>query len=288
MGEKIPMLEFAAARGPKLMLDPGSVMDIGGCVVDGSDLAPGRAIPDDGDPRIDHSLEGFLFTCGPDHIRHREPMSEAFEGKVYPLHGSFSSNPARVLWTRFEDGNAECRADVDVLTAEGRTARLERHWRIDGSTGEVSLSDRVVNTGAEPMPVFLMYHMNVGAKWFDDGVRLEGDMLDNGGFPWTFGERLGGLFCVPAPATEGRWAEVRLGPIAAIGGKRLRVRFDAETLPFLQVWRNQRAPAHILGIEPVSHRWVSRAELEKAGEFNILQPGESRSFSLNFAFVDRV
>ncbi len=279
------MLEFAAAKGPRLMLDPVSVMDIGACIVDGHDLAPGRAIPDDGDPRIDHSLEGFLFTCGPDHIRHREPMSGAFAGRTYPLHGSFSAHPARVLRTRFEDGNAECRADVDIVTAEGRPARLERLWRIDGATGEVSLSDRVVNTGVEAMPVFLMYHMNVGAKWFDDGVRLEGGMLEKGGFPWTFGNELGGLFCVPAPATEGRWAEVRLGPISAIGGKSLRVRFDAETLPFLQVWRNQRAPAHILGIEPASHRWVSRAELEKAGEFNILQPGESRSFSLNFAFV---
>ncbi len=187
-------MDFAAAKGPKLTLDEGSVLDIGACIVDGNNLAPGRAIPDDGDPRIDHSLEGFLFTCGPDHIRHPQPMSGAFEGKRYPLHGSFSSHPAKVLWTRFEDGNAECRADIDIVTAEHRTARLERHWRIDGATGEVSLTDRVVNTTIEAMPVFLMYHMNVGGKWFDDGVRLSGRMLENGGFPWTFGEELGGLF----------------------------------------------------------------------------------------------
>ncbi|MBB3452359.1 hypothetical protein FHT86_000615 [Rhizobium sp. BK313] len=279
------MMDFAAAKGPKLTLDEGSVLDIGACIVDGNNLAPGRAIPDDGDPRIDHSLEGFLFTCGPDHIRHPQPMSGAFEGKRYPLHGSFSSHPAKVLWTRFEDGNAECRADIDIVTAEHRTARLERHWRIDGATGEVSLTDRVVNTTIEAMPVFLMYHMNVGGKWFDDGVRLSGRMLENSGFPWTFGEELGGLFCVPATAKGGDWSEVCLGPIAAIGGKSLRVRFGTDTLPFLQVWRNQRAPAHVLGIEPVSHRLTSRAELQEAGEFNILQPGEARSFALNFAFV---
>ncbi|MBB3607394.1 DUF4432 family protein [Rhizobium sp. BK602] len=279
------MMDFAAAKGPKLTLDESSVLDIGACVVDGSDLAPGRAIPDDGDPRIDHSLEGFLFTCGPDHIRHPQPMSGAFEGKRYPLHGSFSSHPARILWTRFEDGNAECRADIDVVTAEGLTARLERHWRIDGVMGEVFLADRIVNTSSEAMPVFLMYHMNIGGKWFDDGVRLAGQMLENGGFPWTFGEELGGIFCVQATAKGEDWAELRLGPIAAIGGKSLRVRFGTDTLPFLQVWRNQRAPADVLGIEPVSHRWVSRAELEEAGEFDILQPGEARNFMLNFAFV---
>lgn len=54
------MIEFAAASGPRLMLDEASVLDIGGCIVDGVDIAPKRAIPDDGDARIDHSLEGFL------------------------------------------------------------------------------------------------------------------------------------------------------------------------------------------------------------------------------------
>jgi hypothetical protein len=110
-------------------------------------------------------------------------------------------------------------------------------------------------------------------------------MLENGGFPWAFGEEPGGIFCVTAPATEEGFAEVRLGPIAAIGGRTLRVRFRADTLPHLQVWRNQKAPAHIIGIEPVSHRWISRDELQAAGEFNMLAPGESRSYALTFTFL---
>lgn len=279
------MIEFAAAKGPRLMLDPDSLMDIGACVVDGHDLAPGRAIPDDGDPRIDHSLEGFLFTCGPDHIRHPEPITGSPTGARYPLHGSFSSHPARILRTQFENGGAECQVEVDVRTAIGLPALLRRHWRIDGVTGEVHLEDTVVNASDVAMPVFQMYHMNIGGKWLDDGVRLSGRMLEHGGFPWTFGEETGGVFCVSAAASDGQWAEIALGPIAAIGGKTLRVRFKSETLPFLQVWRNQQAPADVLGIEPVSHRWVPRGELEKSGEFNILQPGESRSYGLNFAFV---
>jgi hypothetical protein len=279
------MIEFAAAKGPRLMLDEGSVLDIGGCIVDGVDIAPKKAVPDDGDPRISHSVEGFLFTCGPDHIRHREPIPGRSDGKVYPLHGSASSHPAKVLSTTFENGNAECRAEIDIVTVEGLPARIERHWRIDGATGEVHLRDRVVNTSAQMVPTFLMYHMNIGGKWFDAGTRLEGRMLEGGGFPWTFGPELGGIFCVESPGTEEGFAEVRLGPIAAIGGKTLRVRFLSQTLPHLQVWRNQKAPADVLGIEPVSHRWVLRSELEAAGEFNMLKPGESRSYALSFAFV---
>jgi hypothetical protein len=278
------MIEFAAASGPRLMLDETSVLDIAGCIVEGVDIAPKRAIPDDGDPRIDHSLEGFLFTCGPDHIRHRQPIPGT-DGKIYPLHGSASAHAAKVLWTKFENGNAECRADIDVTTVEGFPQRIERLWQIDGATGEVSLEDRVVNTSDETVPTFLMYHMNAGGRWLDGGTRLEGKMLDGGGFPWTFGEEPGGIFCIEAPATEDGFAEVRLGPIAAVGGKTLKVRFRADTLPHLQIWRNQKAPADIIGIEPVSHRWVLRHELEAAGEFNWLKPGESRSYSLRFAFV---
>ncbi|MEK1897754.1 MAG: DUF4432 family protein [Rhizobium sp.] len=279
------MIEFAAAAGPKLMLDETSLMDIGGCVINGVDIAPKEAVPDDGDARIAHSVQGFLFTCGPDHIRHREPIPGRADGKVYPLHGSAPGHAAKILWTKFENGNAECRADIDVVTVEGLPARIERHWLIDGGTGEVSLKDKVVNTSDEIVPAFLMYHMNIGGKWFDAGTRLEGMMLDGGGFPWNFGEEPGGIFCVEAAATEGGFAEVRLGPIAAIGGKVLRLRVFAETLPHLQVWRNQKAPADVLGIEPVSHRWVSRFELETSGEFIMLKPGESRNYALSFAFV---
>ena len=181
------MMDFSAAKGPKLTLDESSVLDIGACIVEGNNLAPGRAIPDDGDPRIDHSLEGFLFTCGPDHIRHPELMPDSFEGRRYPLHGSLSSHPARILSTKFENGNAECRADIDVVTAEGRTARLERHWRIYGATGEGSLADRLVYTSTGAVPVFLLYHMNSGGQGFGACTRLSGQIRENGGFPWTFG-----------------------------------------------------------------------------------------------------
>ncbi|UJW74170.1 DUF4432 family protein [Rhizobium sp. SL42] len=275
------MIAFHGPKGPQLSLDEGSVFDIGACVVDGVDLAPGRAIPDDGDARIDHSLEGFLFTCGPDHIRHPQPMPGG-EG-LFPLHGSYSSHPAEAVEVSTESGDLVARATVPVVLADGGRARLDRIWRLKADSGEVQLSDVVTNTGGAPFPAFLMYHMNLGAKHFDDGVRLEGAMLDDGGFPWTFGEKDGGIFCVPAG--KGGWAELRLGPIRAIGGKRLKVRFRTDTLPYLQVWRNQKAPAHVLGIEPVSHRWESRDALEARGEFVMLAPGESREYGLAFSFV---
>ena len=49
-------------------------------------------------------------------------------------------------------------------------------------------------------------------------------------------------------------------------------------------FKRAQRKVRIIGIEPVSHRWVLRDELEAAGEFNMLAPGESRSYALSFAF----
>lgn len=278
------MKEFKAGKSPSIFLDETSVLDIGPCIVDGVNIAPERAIPDDGDPRIDHSLEGFLFTCGPDHIRHPQLIPGDVSGRKFPLHGSFSSHPAEITHWSVSDGNAEAAAQVPLSLADGGTALLERVWRIDGASGEVSLEDRVTNTSDYARPTFLMYHMNVAAKLFDGAVRLEGASFDGGGFGWRFGDEPDSVFCVPAQGENG-WASLTLGPMASIGGRRLKVSFRTDTLPYLQMWRNQKAPANVLGIEPVSHRWVDRAELERVGEFNILRPGESRSYGLRFSIL---
>ena len=276
------MIEFSARRGPRLTLDPASVLDIGACAVAGENLAPGRAIPDDGDPRIDHSLEGFLFTCGPDHLRHPEPVEGDGAGRRYPLHGSFSAHPARILSLTSGGATAECEAAVDVTMTNSEPARLERRWSIDDS-GTVELADRIVNTGTGAFAPMLMYHMNIGARLFDADVRLDGAMLEGGGFPWNFGKDPGGVFCVPAQRQGAGWAELRLGPMASLGGLSLIVAFRTDTLPFLQIWRNQAAPAHVLGIEPCSHRWAPRAELAKAGELATIAPGEARDYGLRFS-----
>lgn len=276
------MIEFSAASGPVLFLDPASVLDIGRLIVLGTDVSPGRAIPDDGDPRIDHSLEGFLFTCGPDHIRHPEPVEGAGEGLRYPLHGSFSASPAENVVLHRVGDDALCCGEVPVRLADGGHARLFRRWRIDGASGAVTLVDRLANDGDRPFAPMLMYHMNLAAKLFDPGTCLQGPMLEGGALPWAFGEGEGGVFCVPAGS--GDEAEVRLGPVSALAGLTLRVRFATRTLPFLQVWRNQAAPANVLGIEPASHRWAKRPDIAARGELQPLAPGEAVDYRLSFAF----
>lgn len=278
------MREFSSGVSPVLFLDESSMLDIGSCFVRGVDVAPGRAIPDDGDPRIDHSLEGFLFTCGPDHIRHPEPLSADDPSRRFPLHGSYSGHRATITHTEHSGSDLFIEAEIPIFRADGVTNLLERQYHFDGSSGAITLRDVIINTSQQTVPVFHMYHMNLAGSLLDDDVRLEGDMLEGGGFPWRFGDEQDGVFCVPADGDGYDWAHVRLGPMKSLHGRSLSVSFRKDTLPHLQIWRNQNDPANVIAIEPVSHRWVKRQALADDGELNLLKPGESRSFELKFAF----
>lgn len=267
----------------RLDLTPQSALDVAGAVFSGVDLAPGPAIPSDGDPRIDRALPGFLFTCGPDHIRHPVPVEGAADGRLYPLHGSLSSHPARDILFEEDEGEAVCEGRVAVALAHGGAAELGRRWRADRRTGHITLDDRITNTGAGAWPPFAMYHINFGTGLFDDETRLTGAMLPGGSLPWRFDEGDMTIFCVPAAETaEHGWAEIAVGPIVALGGRSMHIRFRTDTLPYLQVWRNQSPGCAVLGIEPVSHRLAARAELIAAGEAPDFSPGESVGYALDF------
>lgn len=267
----------------RLDLTPQSALDVASAVFHGVDIAPGPAVPSDGDPRIDRALPGFLFTCGPDHIRHPVPVEGAADGRRYPLHGSLSSHPARDIVVEEDEGESVCEARVAVSLAHGGAADLARRWRADRRTGHISLDDIVTNTGDTSWPPFAMYHINFGTGLFDENTRLTGAMLPGDSLPWRFDKGDMAIFCVPAAETaEHGWAEIAVGPIASLGGRSVHIRFRTDSLPYLQVWRNQSPGCAVLGIEPVSHRWVSREELIASGEAPDFAPGESVGYALAF------
>lgn len=261
-----------------LLFDRASALDIAAFVTAGVDLSPGDAIPSDGDPRIDRALAGFLFTCGPDHIRHPEPVEGRGDAR-YPLHGSLAGTP--VSRTEMAPDGLRCSAVTEVDLACGGRAAIERVWEVNG--GGVMLKDRVVNIGASAFAPMMMYHMNIAGRLLGDETRIEGASVEGGSLAWRFGEDESAHFCRPAIAADDRWAEISLSELPGLQWRTLRVRFRTETLPFLQMWRCQRGAANVVSIEPASHRIAKRVDLLAGGELDLLEPGQSRDYALAFA-----
>lgn len=267
----------------QILLDRQSALDIGAFVVGGVDLSPGTAIPSDGDPRIDHALQGFFFTCGPDHIRHPEPIEGREDGRRYPLHGSLCGTHAGETWMSQPGEPPGCNAHTEVLLANGGRARISRQWAVSPDNREVTLNDRVTNIGDRPFSPMLMYHMNIGGRLAGADTQIGGTMFGEERFGWRFGEGDRGLLCVPATAgAKDGWAEVEIGPFQALSGRSLAVRFSTDTLPFLQMWRCQSGGADVIGIEPASHRLAKRTELAAAGEMPLLASGGTVDYALAF------
>ncbi|WP_026619055.1 hypothetical protein M728_002076 [Ensifer sp. WSM1721] len=263
-----------------LLFDRSSALDIAAFVVAGVDLSPGDAIPSAGDPRIDRALAGFLFTCGPDHIRHPEPV----DGRVdahYPLHGSLAGTP--VSRSEMSVAGDRCSADIELDLACGGRAAVRRLWQIDEATRSVTLADHIINIGTSAFAPMMMYHINIAGRLLTDETRIESASVDGGSLAWRFGEGESARFCRPAVASDGQLSEVALTAISRLEGRALRVRFRTDTLPFLQMWRCQRGGANVISIEPASHRLAKRPELAAAGELPLLEPGQSRDYALAFA-----
>ncbi|MCA1439612.1 DUF4432 family protein [Ensifer sp. IC4062] len=262
-----------------LLFDRSSALDIAAFVVDGTDLSPGSAIPSDGDPRIDHALAGFLFTCGPDHIRHPEPV-EGRDGRRYPLHGSLAGTP--VNRAEMSADGSRCEALTEVHLACGGKAAVERRWYVSENGQSVMLEDRVRNIGDSVFAPMMMYHINIGGRLLGPETHIVSTSIEGGSRGWQFGGGESAHFCLPAVGEEG-WSEVSLTPLPGLGGRRLAVRFRADTLPFLQMWRCQRGGADVISIEPASHRLAKRVELAASGELGVVEPGQSRDYALAFA-----
>ncbi|MDB5526381.1 MAG: hypothetical protein JWM58_4144 [Rhizobium sp.] len=266
----------------KFELDEESALDIGSMKVDGVEMAPGDAVPDDGDPRILRAVGGFLFTCGPDHIRHPEPV-ETMPAKLYPLHGSMSGTKPHITGETKTADFHEVTASIKVTVAQGGEAEIVRSWRFDLVTGDVSLEDRLINIGKSAFPPMLMYHMNINTHLFDDRTTLAGPSFEGGNIHWRIGDGDGHVFCNPAVAEDDK-VTVRLGAIEAIGGKSLNVWYGADSIPHLQMWRNEAGHCNVLGIEPVTHPWKKRHELDAMGLMSPLAAGAFRIYRMGFAF----
>ncbi|SIQ22060.1 protein of unknown function [Rhizobium sp. RU20A] len=267
-----------------MRLNRHSTLDIAAFLVDGIDIAPGKDIPAGEEPRIARLLKGFLFTCGPDHIRHPEPFDRG-EG-AYPLHGSLPGTAVAEAAIEAGPDGPICRATTVVALAEGGEATLERCIRT-AADGFVTIDDRLTNTGECAFRPMWMYHLNLGSWLFDDETHVEAAALGAQPRGWRFGEGERAHLCLdtrPTLAADG-FVTVALGPIRMLSGRTLAVRFPADGLPWLQLWRSQLKGGHVFSIEPASHRLAGRPDLIESGELTLLAPGESRHYSIAFRMV---
>lgn len=227
---------------------------------------------------------GLLVTCGLDNI------GAPRDG--YGQHGSHHDTRAhdvRIERLAGPEGiGVRIAGVVDSIEMFGRRVRVYREITAFTDDPSVQIRDTVVNEGAWPAPVALLYHVNFGAPLVLPGTRIGVDAAEHHSvddridpswqeFPEAVDEigesvwQHRGLRTVDGVATAS---------VASPSGLVAEVSWSADELPLLVEWMFPSRQSWALGIEPASAPIFGPERDAEGAGMRVLAPGESINTSL--------
>jgi hypothetical protein len=223
----------------------------------------------------------------------------------YGVHDRAALLPAELVsfGEHWRDGRyvLEAVGRVTQAQAYGENLSLSRTYRAELGGSWFSMEDVVENRGYLPTAHMLLYHINVGFPFVDEGAEFLAPVKEAPKL--LFGtadvsERSSwGRFIAPArnfvqqtfehsmlPDAEGR-VEVAIHNPRLFGGTALSVRYDHAAMPNYIEWRMMGEGQYAVGIEPCTNGF-GREEVERSGRLIVLEPGESRRYSTTFSVLN--
>lgn len=229
---------------------------------------------------------GLLTTCGLLNVGPPGWDGDDF----HPMHGRYSSLPARVIRAEVTAGEVVVESIVDEATVFG--AHLEMRRRITLPVGEcvILVEDVIVNRGAREAEPMVLYHVNLGWPVIDEGTVLRSPALDvrardaaaEAGrdtwdrFPDLQPEYPEQVFEHVLPGAR----RVEVGVVSPTGPS-VRLTFDSATFPALFQWRIAERGHYVLGVEPATVPTIrGRAAARGQGLLTPLAPDAALSLGL--------
>ena len=243
---------------------------------------------------------GLLTTCGltqvgPPNIDGAEELG---------LHGRVSAAAAERVSLSEEWDRGSLQLGVRGIVREARLfgPNLEMHRTISarGDSAGFAVRDRIVNVGARPAPLMVLYHINLGFPLLDDVTELVVPSLEakprdaeaeKGKEQWAkmhapvtgYAEkvyfhrmRAGGDGMVTCALINRRLGD----------GLGLRLRYRLAELPWLTEWKMLGDREYVLGLEPGNCTPMGRAATRAAGELVELPVGAEAQMAFEVDVVE--
>ena len=230
---------------------------------------------------------GLLTTCGLLNVG--EPG--IIGGHAYGLHGRASSTPA------FEvSAGGEWHGDEYRMTVRGKTReatlygdKLEKTRTLSCTLGRsrFTLEDVVENIGHKVAPLMLLYHINLGWPLIGAGSTLEipsrgVEVIQGHAQDWQMMPDPDPNF-VPCVLEHTLTRESDGSARVSLSSPEVRLSLTfSETLTRFTQWRCFRPGDYVLGLEPGNVGVRGRSFEQDAGTLPMLEPGETRRFTLTF------
>lgn len=242
---------------------------------------------------------GLLTTCG---LQSFGPPCDD-DGEHFGIHDRVSFLPASEVSTQSvwrDESTLELVVSGTIRQTRvfGPNLKLERTIRAYGGQSTLTVHDRITNEGFAPEGCVILYHCNFGFPVVseDSMVCLQStqctprdDEAARGVEHWNsleapqpnFSEQC--FFHEITPQDDGK---VRAG----IWNDRLNfgafVSYDKASLPFFTQWKMTGEGIYVCGLEPSNAPLVPRTALKQRDELPLLQPGETREFSVELGVVE--
>lgn len=317
----VRLLEFRTGTGFSFKVGVERGMDVGYCEYQGASLAwipptqlagPWYFEQQEEFGWLRTALGGFCNSCGMIHIGNPETASvteynfPARPTQRYGVHDRMALIPAELL--QFDE---RWEGDACILQAVGRVVQAQAYGenlvltrRYTASLGESRffMHDEIENAGFLPTVHMLLYHINVGFPFVDEGSELIA----------PFGDTPGVLFGQADPhrpedysrfiAPQKDWTQQTFEhtmladeeghvPIAIANaqlgrsGQALYVTYNQRQMSRYIEWRMMGEGQYAVGIEPCTNSF-GREEVRQAGELIVLQPGEKRTYDIEVGILD--
>ncbi len=225
------------------------------------------------------------------------------DGTAITLHGRIANLPAHQLSVRVIDEGAgvlEVTSVVEEASMFGPRWQLTSTLRMPFGSARIEFLDEVTNLGGGPEPLSLLYHINIGQPFLDDGAvnsvafrelaprdpRSAEGVAQHAvyGPPQTgFAEQA--YYYQPQSDPQG-WSLAVLRNQSATTA--FAVQYNATELPCFTVWKNTQslAEGYVTGLEPGVNFPNFRSYERGHQRLPIVAPGATRRHRFAWEFAD--
>lgn len=217
---------------------------------------------------------GALYTCGLDGVGSVENVE---------LHGSFHNIPARVTRAECDEVGICVEAIIEDTELFGKHLTVRRKISSEIGSCCVKVEDVLINNGDADEDFCLLYHVNLGYPFLDEGVRVSGKIAHcEPRTEWAeINQKDYNVMGKPVPNAEETCYFLSLSePYIEVEnaklGKQIRLDFS-ENLSEFVLWKSTKCNDYAMGIEP------STTKLDEHFRYSKIKSGESKKFSVKFS-----
>lgn len=217
---------------------------------------------------------GMLYTCGLESLGDRQG---------FPMHGSIHGIKASLQRALCSEREIVIEGEVRDARLFGGNVKLVRRLYSEYKSDSLVITDSLTNDGFTDAQYALMYHMNLGYPFLEEGVTVDIPSKVAVGRNGYAQSRLNEYGSISGPVElkeQVFFHNVAQGHIEVTNrrqGKAVVFDYSADALPCLVQWKSMVAGNYALGIEP------STTFLDDRFVYSTLRAGETKTFSITIS-----